>query len=110
MLNTVLLKFLKKYRSIIMPRFVATFVKTPKGVLDYTFDWTKWLDALPDSIDSITTEEFGATVDSADVVGKMVPVFVSGGVRGGEAIITCNIVTNNDPPRQDSRSIRIKIV
>jgi hypothetical protein len=85
-----------------------TIVKDPNAVLDYTFDWTAWLD---DVADSIATRQIipatGITVDSSAIVGKKVIAWLSGGTAGQKYQVTCRITTAGG--RTDDRSIFIKV-
>ena len=85
-----------------------TIIKDPNAVLDYTFDWTLWLD---DVVDAIATKSIvaatGITVDSSQISGKKVIVWLSGGTAGQKYQVTCRITTAGG--RTDDRSIFIKM-
>ena len=91
-------------------RFVAN--KDPNAVLDYTWYWTEYLDAVVDTISTFTiTTDGGVVVASSALVGtKQVRAFISGGVIGTPAKATCRITTNSTPPRVDDRTIYFNIV
>jgi hypothetical protein len=85
-----------------------TIVKDPNAVLDYTFDWSEWLDAITDTIASKTiVAETGITNDSSSISGKTVIAWLSGGTAGVTYRVTCRIVTAG--ARTDDRSIFIKV-
>jgi len=85
-----------------------TILKDPDAVLDYTFDWTLYLDDIADTISSRTViVPTGMTKVSDSIVGKTVVVWLSGGTSGSKYQITCRIVTAGG--RTDDRSIFIKI-
>lgn len=89
----------------------AEIVKDPNAVLDYVFDWTDWLDALPDTINSATSaiESGTGTIVQTLVVGKTVVVWVSGGVVGETIALRCRITTNSTPARVDDRTVYLKV-
>lgn len=92
----------------------ATITKDPDAVLDYTFDWTAWLDSVTDSISTHTavvtsgvTPASNVAVDGSSVVGKTVVVWVSGGVVGETVALRCRIDTAGN--RIDDRTVYLKI-
>lgn len=85
-----------------------TIKKDPNAVLDYSWDWTAWLDAIPDTINSVTVTGQGINIDSTMVIGKVVTSFISGGTIGDTAKATCHIVTTGG--RQEDRSIYFNIL
>ena len=85
-----------------------TIVKDPNAILDYTFDWSEWLDAITDTIASQSiVAETGITNDSSSISGKTVIAWISGGTAGNTYRVTCRIVTAGG--RTDDRSIFIKV-
>lgn len=82
--------------------------KDPNAILDYSWDWTTWLDALPDTINTATVTGDGVTVASTMTVGKIVTAFISGGAVGETAIVTCRVITTGG--RQEDRRIYLNIV
>jgi len=90
------------------PNIKYTITKDPDAVLDYTFDWTAWLDAITDTIASkVIVVETGITNDSSIIDGKTVITWISGGTAGNTYRVACRIVTAGG--RTDDRSIFIKI-
>ena len=86
----------------------ATILKDPNAVLDYTFDWTEWLDDLTDTIASrVVTPGTGLTLDSDAIAGKKVIAWVSGGTAGTTYTLACRITTAGG--RTDERTIYIKV-
>jgi len=83
-------------------------VKDPDAVLDYTFDWTAWLDDVADSIATRTVlVPIGITLDSNAIAGKKVIAWLSGGGAGQTYQVTCRITTAGG--RTDDRSIFVKV-
>lgn len=95
----------------------ATILKDPDAVLDYTFDWTAWLDDIVDTIASASVPVLtpaGIALDLTaphgagyQVVGKTVVVWLKQGLLGKTHQVTCRIVTTGG--RTDDRSIYVKI-
>lgn len=92
----------------------ALIIKDPDAVLDYTFDWTAWLDAIGDTISTksvaVTSGSDPASniaVASSTVVGKTVVVWVSGGAAGETASLRCRITTVGG--RTDDRTVYLKV-
>jgi len=78
-------------------------------VLDYTFDWTAWLDDVADSIATrVANADAGIAVDSSAIAGKKVIIWLSGGTVGTTYRVECKITTAGG--RTDERSIFIKVV
>jgi hypothetical protein len=83
------------------------FIKDPDAVLDYEWDWARWLDS-----DTIVSHEVfpigaGITVDSHTATLTSVTAFVSGGTVGVLYGLTCRVVTAGG--RTDDRTINILI-
>ena len=83
-------------------------LKDPSAVLDYEFDWTRWL-ATGETIDNYTiTADTGITVDSSTEDAGKVIVWLSGGTAGINYKVACKITTSAG--RTDERTIWIKVV
>ena len=89
-----------------------TIEKDADAQLDYGFDWTKYLDAVGDTIaavDFVVDPLLAKVNESHDT--KTATVWLSGGAGATAALrVTCRITTTNTPPRIDDRSIFLKIV
>jgi len=86
------------------------FEKDPQAILDYTIDWSSWM--APG--DSIAQSDWAA--DSADITlglnisdDTTATVWVSGGTARRSYRLTNHIVTSSIPPREDDRSIILRI-
>jgi hypothetical protein len=85
-----------------------TIIKDPDAVLDYTIDWTAWLDDVSDTISSKTIiVPGGITNSTSTIVGKTVVIWLSGGTAGTTYQVVCRIVTAGG--RTDDRSIFIEV-
>ena len=83
------------------------FEKDPNAVLDYTVDWTAWLDS--DTISTSTwTVPSGITEDSSTNDTEIAIIFLSSGTAGEIYSVTNRITTAAG--RTDDRTIRIKMV
>jgi hypothetical protein len=83
-----------------------TFTKDPNALLDYTVDWTDWLDT-----DTIATSSFvataGLTISSSSNTTKKAVVWLSGGQAGTVYTVTNHITTAGG--RQDDRSFTVRV-
>lgn len=88
---------------------MRTVDKDPKAVLDYDFDWSKWLSA-GESITGtpVFTVPVDLTVTSQTNTASVAKVWLSGGVLGETYTIECEITT--DQGRTDERSLGIRII
>ena len=80
--------------------------KDPSAVLDYTFDWSPWLD-VGETISTHTATVVGATRDSSTNSTTAVTVWVSAGTAGTTATVTCRVVTSAN--RTDERTLNLRI-
>jgi len=85
-----------------------TILKDPNAVLDYSFDWTAYLAAISDTIESVefVLDDGLVQVDFSHTT-TMAVVWVSGGAAGTSRV-TCRITTAGG--RVDDRSVFLKIV
>jgi hypothetical protein len=83
---------------------LKVFEKDPSAVLDYTIDWSPWLDD-----DAIVTSTWSVVgdVDLSDeaVYTSITQVWASGGTEGTLADLTNHVVTEEG--REDERTIRL---
>ncbi|MEA3281796.1 MAG: hypothetical protein U9Q68_04425 [Euryarchaeota archaeon] len=86
---------------------LTTFIKDPDAVLDFSFDWSSWLET-GESISSHTiTAGSGITNDSDSESSGIVTAWISGGTAGSTYTIACKIVTSLG--RTDERTINIVV-
>lgn len=90
--------------------------KDPDARLDYAWDWSAWLVESETIIDhDVTAVSGGMTVDEPDGVAidgtdeddGIVTAWVSGGITGTSARLTCHVVTSDG--REDDRTRTITI-
>lgn len=86
-----------------------SYIKDPAARLDYTWDWSVWLDEVSDTIGSATvTVPDGLTaVGSPTVSSTAVTQRVSGGTVDGSYRMVCQITTAGG--LIDERSIYLTI-
>ena len=89
-----------------------TIVKDPNAVLDYTLDWTEWLEPAGDTIASVAVAVAGGvTLDHTTNNGTSVTIWISGGTVGtrGEARVRITPVGTGARPRTDDRTVYFRI-
>ncbi len=84
-----------------------TWRKDPGATLDYTIDWSRWIQPGETITTATATASNGATVDSTAIAGANVTAWISGGTAGKSTILRVEITT--DQGRTDARQIRIEI-
>lgn len=81
--------------------------KDPASVLDFVWDWTRWLNGT-EAITSITvTVPSGITLDSSAHLSGVVTAWISGGTNGQVYTLVCEITT--DEGRTDIRRMIIAV-
>lgn len=84
------------------------FTKDPQAVLDYSVDWTKWLDEVGDTIATSTwIVPTGLTKVTETNTTKLATVWLSGGTEGTNYTVTNRITTA--AARTDDRSITLRV-
>lgn len=89
-----------------------TILKDPNAVLDYTLDWSEWLEPLGDTIASVAVAVAGGiTLDHTTNDGTSVTIWIAGGTVGtrGEARVRITTVGTGARPRTDDRTVYFKI-
>lgn len=87
---------------------MTTFRQNPDADLDYTRDWSDWLEPVDDTIDtSEWTVEAGLTKGSTSTTATTATVWLSGGTPGETYEVTNRITTVGG--RTDSRTFEITI-
>ena len=82
--------------------------KDANSVLDWRFDWSRWL-SPGDSVSSHSViADSGLTVDSSSVVGNSVVVWLSGGTAGRSYDVTVRVTTTGG--RTDDRTVKFKVL
>jgi hypothetical protein len=82
------------------------FVKDPNATLDYSVDWTDWLDT--DTISGVAwTVPAGITQTAVAATTKVATIWLSGGTAGQSYDLICRITTAGG--RIDDRTISIMV-
>lgn len=86
---------------------IAVYVKDPDAVLDYIFDWSRWLAGNEAITASNVVASAGINLDSQSNTGTAVTAWISGGTGGQPYTVTNHITTNLG--RSDDRTITIRV-
>lgn len=86
---------------------IKVYVKDPDSYLDYTLDWSEWLDT-----DTISSAAWAATpsdltIASTTTTTTLAAAWVSGGTHGTDYDLRCRITTAGG--RIDDRTIRLQV-
>lgn len=81
------------------------FRKDPDAVLDYTWDWNRWLQQGESITAHTIIAPSGITLDTSGTDAGLVTAWLRGGTNGQTYAVTCRIET--DQGRTDDRSIAI---
>lgn len=81
--------------------------KDPRAKLDYTVDWTDWLESGAAISSSVWSAADGVTVTSTMISGGKATCWMSGGEDGMNYTIRNFILTSKG--REDARSFRLKV-
>lgn len=90
------------------------FTKTPEALLDFSFDWSQWLDTASTEVISTSswTVPSGITqYGGATKTNTTTTVWLQGGSTGKSYVVK-NIITTSDAnssSRTDSRTFKIKV-
>lgn len=91
---------------------IVTAQKDPDAVLDYSLDWSAWLDGdtIVSSTWTISGPDTSLTIDEDSETTTVTTVWLSAGTRTKSYNATNHITTASVPARQDDRTIRLHIV
>jgi len=83
------------------------FTKDPEALLDYTIDWSDWMETSDFIVDSTWIAPAGITIDHQVFTENRTTVWISGGTSG-ESYDLINRITTNDG-REDERDLTIYV-
>ena len=87
-----------------------SFIKDPDATLDYTIDWSAWLEDGDTIAGSQWVVPTDLTQDApATNTDTTTTVWLSGGTAGADYVVTNRITTASNPDRIDDRSIVIRV-
>jgi hypothetical protein len=81
------------------------FRKDPDAVLDYSWNWSAWLQPSENISAHSILAPTGITLDSSSADAGVVTAWLSGGTNGQTYRVTCRVTT--DQGRTDDRSIEV---
>lgn len=85
-----------------------SYKKDPNAVLDYGWDWSAWLGE--DTIaDSMWTVPDGIVSEQEEFTNTTTTIWLSGGTIDTDYTLINHITTSNTPPREDDRTMVIKV-
>lgn len=86
-----------------------TIVKDPDAILDYSQDWSAWLEDSDDALASVVVTPNGTmtVVGSPQIASGVVTARLEGGVAGSTESVTYHIVTVGG--QEDERTLFFKI-
>lgn len=90
-----------------MATYEKRWVKDPDATLDYTWDWTDWLNGDTISGTPTITVPAGITKSTQSNTTTAVTAWMTGGTVNGTYDIACKIVTAGG--RTDERTVRIEV-
>lgn len=88
----------------------TTFQKDPAATLDYSVDWTEFLEDEEVIAASQWTVPSGITQVTTSYTDKKATIWLSGGTLGQTYELVNRITTDNNPARIDERTIVILMV
>lgn len=86
---------------------VKVWTKDPDAELDYTLDWSQWLDSDTLSSASWATTPTGLSITNTTTTTTLAAVWLSGGSHGSDYDVRCRVVTAGG--RTDDRTIRLQV-
>lgn len=86
---------------------MSTFVKDPNAVLDFSCDWSGWLQDGETITGSEWFPDDGITMGATSFAGGRTVVWLSGGTAGQRYAVTNRITTSAG--RVDDRTLRITV-
>ena len=89
-----------------MAALTANFTKDPDDVLDYTYDWTSWLNG--DQVSAFTAiPSPGITVNNTAFNTNSTTIWVSGGTAGFPYSVTHRITTSGGRQKDLTMTFRV---
>lgn len=90
----------------------AEWTHDPQARLDYSVDWSRWLEEISDTIQESTwTIPTGlvqaSPAPSVNIAGKITTVWITGGTAGALYIVTNHVTTVGG--REDDRSFALRV-
>lgn len=84
------------------------FTKHPEEILDYKFDFTKFLSTGETITSRTVTVEAGLNKDADTFNSTSVTVWLSGGTAGNRYLVTCKVNTNQGRTKVETAVIKVE--
>jgi hypothetical protein len=88
---------------------IETYIKDVQAVLDYTIDWTEWLNNGEHIHSVVWTVSTGINNVSTSNTNFAATIWLSGGIAHSSYNVGCRITTNTTPARVDERTFTINV-
>lgn len=89
--------------------YTASVPKDPDATLDYTLDWSEWLNDSENLVTADVSVE-GATLVQTQLTNQMVTAWILGGTVGSTISLRYRITTDSSPvQRIDDRTLKLRI-
>lgn len=88
---------------------LSSFEKDPTSVLDYTFDWSDWLDGAGIATSTWSVPTGLTNVDDIST-SSLATIYLSGGSINETYTVRNTITTDESTPKTVTRSFTLKIV
>tara|TARA_R100001594_G_scaffold53735_1_gene87318 strand:- start:45605 stop:45874 length:270 start_codon:yes stop_codon:yes gene_type:complete len=88
-----------------------SWTKDVEATLDYSFDWTEWLqsrDIITSATFSVSSGDGALTILGSEYTRKIATVLLVGGTVGQEYTITCRITTRNSLVEEESTTLVVE--
>ena len=86
----------------------TSFPKDPDAVVDFKWDWSRWLktDVIADA--TVTADQPGLQLNSVTHDDKTVTIWTAGGTKDRNYLLTCEIVTAGGRTENSTITIRVR--
>lgn len=84
------------------------FIKDPAAILDYSWDWSQWLQTGETITTSTITPSPGLTIQSSSFTSTVATAWVKGGTAGQPYTVTNEITSSGGRTANRTISIRVQ--
>ena len=88
---------------------MTTYIQAKEGRLDYTIDWSDWLDGDLIGVSTWSAPNLTVVNSSIDSPATSTTVWLTGGEIGSVVEVRNTITTNTSPTRITSRTVLLEI-
>lgn len=86
---------------------MTTYMKDPESLLDWSWNWSDWLETGETITSHTVTVPTGLTLDASNEAAGVVTAWISGGTANNRYRVECKITTSEG--RTDERSITLSV-